>query len=227
MADYKVTDTELTSIANAIRTKGGTQAQLEFPTGFVSSIQAIPTGSGVIQPLSVTQNGTYNPPSGVDGFAPVIVNVSGGGTTDEILYNCDFTLNTTGLTFWDGKNTGTSANNRMNIIDGWNIMQCTAEKVGNGLKIVPKKANAYLTCQIPPYWFNGKSITIKATVNGVEYVSTGTFYASGASLSISTPFGEFYCYGYNASDNAFTISFINKIDQEFVVSNVSMKLAST
>ena len=46
MADYKVTDTELTSIANAIRTKGGTQAQLEFPTGFVSAVQAIPTGGG-------------------------------------------------------------------------------------------------------------------------------------------------------------------------------------
>lgn len=46
MADYKVTDTELTSIANAIRTKGGTQAQLEFPTGFVSAVNAIPTGGG-------------------------------------------------------------------------------------------------------------------------------------------------------------------------------------
>lgn len=46
MADYKVTDTELTSIANAIRTKGGTQAQLEWPSGFISAIQAIPTGGG-------------------------------------------------------------------------------------------------------------------------------------------------------------------------------------
>ena len=46
MADYKVTDTELTSIANAIRTKGGTQSQLEFPTGFVSAVQAIPSGGG-------------------------------------------------------------------------------------------------------------------------------------------------------------------------------------
>ena len=36
-------------------------------------------GSAVVQPLSVTQNGTYNPPSGVDGYAPVTVNVSGGG----------------------------------------------------------------------------------------------------------------------------------------------------
>ena len=36
-------------------------------------------GEAVVQPLSVTQNGTYNPPSGVDGYAPVSVNVSGGG----------------------------------------------------------------------------------------------------------------------------------------------------
>ena len=33
--------------------------------------------SAVVQPLSVTQNGTYNPPSGVDGYSPVTVNVSG------------------------------------------------------------------------------------------------------------------------------------------------------
>ena len=39
-------------------------------------------GGAVVQPLSVTQNGTYNPPSGVDGYAPVIVNVSGGGGGD-------------------------------------------------------------------------------------------------------------------------------------------------
>lgn len=79
MADYKATTAEFQSVANAIRTKGGTSAQLEWPTGFVSAVQAIPTGSGVVQPLSVTQNGTYNPPSGVDGYAPVTVNVSGGG----------------------------------------------------------------------------------------------------------------------------------------------------
>lgn len=34
-------------------------------------------GSAIVQPLSVTQNGTYNPPSGVDGYSPVTVNVSG------------------------------------------------------------------------------------------------------------------------------------------------------
>lgn len=46
MADYKATTAEFQSVANAIRTKGGTQAQLEWPTGFVSAVQAIPTGGG-------------------------------------------------------------------------------------------------------------------------------------------------------------------------------------
>lgn len=46
MTDYLTTDTELTSVADAIRTKGGTSAQLVYPTGFVSAIEAIPTGGG-------------------------------------------------------------------------------------------------------------------------------------------------------------------------------------
>lgn len=44
MTDYLVTDTELTSVANAIRTKGGTSAQLNFPTEFVSAIGDISSG---------------------------------------------------------------------------------------------------------------------------------------------------------------------------------------
>ena len=44
--DYLTTDTELTGIADAIRTKGGTSAPLVYPSGFVSAIQAIPTGGG-------------------------------------------------------------------------------------------------------------------------------------------------------------------------------------
>ena len=38
-------------------------------------------GEAIIEPLSVTENGTYAPPSGVDGYAPVTVNVSGGGSS--------------------------------------------------------------------------------------------------------------------------------------------------
>lgn len=46
MSDYIVTDTELTSVANAIRTKGGTSGSLAFPSGFVSAINDISGGGG-------------------------------------------------------------------------------------------------------------------------------------------------------------------------------------
>lgn len=46
MADYLVTDTELTDVADAIRTKGGTSAALEWPDDYVDAIDAIETGGG-------------------------------------------------------------------------------------------------------------------------------------------------------------------------------------
>lgn len=79
MSNYIVSDTSLGSVADAIRTKGGTSAPLTYPQGFIDAIDDIQTGgSAVIQSLSVTQNGTYTAPSGVDGYSPVTVNVSGG-----------------------------------------------------------------------------------------------------------------------------------------------------
>lgn len=45
MANYIVTDTELTSIANSIRTKGGTNELLSFPEEFINAIENISTGS--------------------------------------------------------------------------------------------------------------------------------------------------------------------------------------
>ena len=44
MAEYLTNTTDLTAVADAIRVKGGTSAQLVFPAGFVSAIQAIQTG---------------------------------------------------------------------------------------------------------------------------------------------------------------------------------------
>lgn len=44
MAKYMTDTINLTSVADAIRTKGGTSAQLIYPSGFVSAIQAIQTG---------------------------------------------------------------------------------------------------------------------------------------------------------------------------------------
>lgn len=72
--DYKVTDTELTGIADAIRMKGETAAPLTFPNGFTSAINAIPTG-GIIPTgtKNITANGDYD----VESYASAHVSVSG------------------------------------------------------------------------------------------------------------------------------------------------------
>ena len=46
LVDSAQLDTDLTAVANAIRTKGGISAQIAFPAGFVDAIGAIPTGGG-------------------------------------------------------------------------------------------------------------------------------------------------------------------------------------
>jgi len=46
MANYIATDLDLESVADAIRNKGGTSADLVFPGGFVDAIDAISGGSG-------------------------------------------------------------------------------------------------------------------------------------------------------------------------------------
>ena len=49
LVDSSQLNADLTSIANAIRTKSGTSAQLAFPADFVSAIQAISGGGGSIK----------------------------------------------------------------------------------------------------------------------------------------------------------------------------------
>lgn len=75
MANYKVTDSELSGIASAIRLKGGTSDPLVFPSGFVSAISAIET-QGTYISKTITSNGEYNPASdNADAFSHVTVSV--------------------------------------------------------------------------------------------------------------------------------------------------------
>lgn len=73
---YITTGSELASVADAIRTKGGTSAALTYPTGFVSAIQAIPTG-GTTQTKTATPTKSVQfirPDTGYDGLSLVTVN---------------------------------------------------------------------------------------------------------------------------------------------------------
>lgn len=59
MAKYVVDSTDLTNVADAIRTKGGTSDALVFPAGFVSAVEAITTGGGIGLP-DFTYSGVYS-----------------------------------------------------------------------------------------------------------------------------------------------------------------------
>jgi len=94
MAYYKVSDTELSGIADKIRSKGGTSAQLEFPTGFENAIDAIPTGTTPTGTKNINTNGTHDvaayayaavavPASAVDSGTK---NINSNGTHDVIGY---------------------------------------------------------------------------------------------------------------------------------------------
>lgn len=74
LVDSTQLDADLTSVANAIRTKGGTSASLAFPVDFVSAIAAIPSGSDT---LSETLLGTITS-----------VDTTASRTMPYLFYNC-------------------------------------------------------------------------------------------------------------------------------------------
>lgn len=70
---------KLNAIGDAIRAKTGKSEKLtldEMPTEIASIVGGGTTpAKPIIEPLSVTENGTYTAPNGVDGYSPVTVNV--------------------------------------------------------------------------------------------------------------------------------------------------------
>lgn len=84
MANYLTTDTDLTTVADAIRTKGGTSSALEWPSGYAQAIDNIPSGIIPIGTIPITSNGTYD----VTNYASANVSVesSGGGLEPILTY---------------------------------------------------------------------------------------------------------------------------------------------
>lgn len=64
VVDSASLDSKLTQVADAIRTKGNTSADLQFPSGFISAIQAIQTGTELQIVVSVTSGATVTATKG-------------------------------------------------------------------------------------------------------------------------------------------------------------------
>lgn len=87
LVDSTQLDSNLTSVANAIRAKSGGTGQLAFPAGFVSEIGNISGGGGITptgtKEITITENGTTTEDVTNYAAAQITVNVpSSGGTVD-------------------------------------------------------------------------------------------------------------------------------------------------
>ena len=101
LVDSTQLNSDLTSVANAIRTKGGTSGQLAFPSGFVSAIGDIPTGSDpTLITKTIAENGTYDAEDdNADGYSSVTVNI-------PLIFKYEYTYTVTES--WESGHTGTT-----------------------------------------------------------------------------------------------------------------------
>lgn len=109
VVDSAVLDEGLKQIADAIREKAGTTDALAFPQAMADAIAAIQGGGATIEPLTITENGTYTAPDGVDGYSPVTVDVKGSGE-ELVITNCSY------LHYYGA---------RLELLEKWKISNCT------------------------------------------------------------------------------------------------------
>ena len=96
LVDSTQLDADLTTVANAIRTKGGTSAQLAFPQGMADAIAAIPSGGDAWTLLGVSAVNTIDAfmrahpiPIEQNGFKMLLIKITGttaqGGGSGTVL----------------------------------------------------------------------------------------------------------------------------------------------
>lgn len=166
VVDSASLDSKLTQVADAIRTKGNTSADLQFPSGFISAIQAIQTGTELKIVVSVTSGATVTATKGSLSVSGTSVNgtctltVPEAGTWSVKATHNGQTSDTKSITFTDRYELSLSFVKAVLNDNDWATIK---EVSDNG-----KGAN---------YWSIGdcKAVTVNGTVGTLTV--NGTYYA--------------------------------------------------
>ena len=167
VVDSASLDSKLTQVADAIRTKGNTSADLQFPSGFISAIQAIQTGTELQIVVSVTSGATVTATKG----SKVVSGTSVNGT-------CTLTVPEAGT--WSVKATlggATSDSNIVNVVSSYDTVLSFASTIlnDNSWEKIRGISDAGIGAN---YWSIGdrKEVTLNGTVGHLT-LSNYTTYA--------------------------------------------------
>lgn len=168
-------------------------------------------GSAVIESLSVTENGTYTAPSGVDGYSPVTVNVSGGGGSSNVVTG-SFTVPE--ITTAEGTaysiNTGYSGNGYITAF----VIVCSSS---SHLDVVGAYTYSSILCLKT---YNKMSPTYTGVGNGNKTTSA-LARLSSSNLSFTTDNGERYSADTPTGNSGSVLSINNKNTIQVYVAGTS------
>lgn len=156
MAEYLTNTNDLTSVANAIRTKGGTTELLTYPDEFVTAIQAIQTGTELQIVATVTSGATVTATKGslsvsgtsVNGTCTLVVPEAGTWSVSATL---------------DGQTSGTQ---NVSVVDSYTVALSFLEDnfADNDWSAIIAACHSG---SVPSTWVVGNSKTM--TINGASY----------------------------------------------------------
>lgn len=166
VVDSASLDSKLTQVADAIRTKGNTSSDLQFPSGFISAIQAIQTGTELKIIVSVTSGATVTATKGSLSVSGTSVN----GT-------CTLTVPEAGT--WSVKathNGKTSDTKSVTFTDHYAVTLSFASAVLND-NDWPKIKSVSDAGQGANYWSVGdrKAVTLNGTVGKLSLSNVTTY----------------------------------------------------
>lgn len=165
----------------------------------------------VVQPLEVTENGTYTAPDGVDGYSPVTVNVQGGGGDGSLpagIYwsGSEYKLPNHYTQSWFMYNGELHAltNTMVNASSEWKIYKMTDGawgEVASGTSGISNKSPKYFEINGKFYMFDGRNLRIfdGTSITALTGVPVGTygsvaFIQGGKLKSYSYSNGTVYVY---------------------------------